>query len=85
MKLDWQAEPVTTKRVTERGFRVECDGRSVPGLVWTPETPRDTQPLVLIGHGGSQDKRAPHILSLARRLVPKDEAAETASPRNPRA
>lgn len=69
MKLDWLGKPVTTKRVTERSFRVGCDGRSVPGLVWTPEEPADTQPLVLIGHGGSQDKRAPHILSLARRLV----------------
>jgi dienelactone hydrolase len=69
VKLDWLGEPVTTRRVTERGFRVECDGRSVPGLVWTHEAPRAPQPLVLIGHGGSQDKRAPHILSLARRLV----------------
>lgn len=67
--LDWLGEPVTAKRVTERGFRVACDGRPVPGLVWTPEEAPARPSLVLIGHGGSQDKRAPHIVSLARRLV----------------
>ncbi|MEU1081777.1 alpha/beta hydrolase [Streptomyces sp. NPDC005908] len=42
----------------------------IPGVLWTPEG--DTAaplPLVLLGHGGGRHKKAPEILTLARRLV----------------
>ncbi len=62
-------EPVISRGVNERRFDIEVDGENVPGILWTPEDASGTRPLVLIGHGGSQHKRAPNVLALARRLV----------------
>ena len=59
----------TSHGVTERRFDLNVDGENVPGILWTPDGAEGTRPLVLIGHGGSQHKRAPNVLSLARRLV----------------
>jgi dienelactone hydrolase len=67
--MKWIGEPVVSKGVAERGFEITCEDRRVPGLLWRPERGTAPQPLVLIGHGGSGQKREPHILSLARRLV----------------
>jgi dienelactone hydrolase len=66
--MDWVSE-VTEKGVTERRFDLDVEGVTVPGILWTPENATATRPLVLIGHGGSQHKRAPNVLALARRLV----------------
>jgi dienelactone hydrolase len=66
--MDWLSEK-TEKNVTERRFDLEVDGVTVPGILWTPEEATRTRPLVLIGHGGSQHKRAPNVLALARRIV----------------
>lgn len=66
--MEWIDEQ-TSRGVTERRFDIEVDGQTVPGILWTPEDATDTRPLVLLGHGGSQHKRAPNILALARRLV----------------
>ncbi|MEU3247216.1 MULTISPECIES: alpha/beta hydrolase [unclassified Streptomyces] len=41
----------------------------IPGVLWTPEGATGTRPLVLLGHGGGQHKKAPDILALARRVV----------------
>src|SRR5688500_14757738 len=62
-------EPVVGRGVSERRFDVRVEDRTIPGILWTPEDATGTRPLVLIGHGGSQEKRSPNILSLARRLV----------------
>jgi pimeloyl-ACP methyl ester carboxylesterase len=45
------------------------DGETVPGIVWTPEHATGPIPVVLIGHGGTQHKRVPNVLALARRFV----------------
>jgi dienelactone hydrolase len=66
--MEWISE-VTERGVSERRFDLDVDGTTVPGILWTPEDAAGTRPLVLIGHGGSQHKRAPNVLSLARRLV----------------
>jgi dienelactone hydrolase len=66
--MEWIKEE-TSRGVTERRFDLDVDGVTVPGILWTPEGATGTRPLVLLGHGGSQHKRAPNILSLARRLV----------------
>ncbi|HET6951697.1 MAG TPA: hypothetical protein VFI47_15045, partial [Acidimicrobiales bacterium] len=65
----------TEKGVTERRFALDRPGDAVPGVLWTPEAADGTddgdrgRPLVVIGHGGSQHKRAPNVLALARCLV----------------
>ncbi|MGW3563841.1 dienelactone hydrolase family protein [Streptomyces sp. NPDC000941] len=41
----------------------------IPGALWTPEGVVGTRPLILLGHGGGQHKKAPDILALAHRLV----------------
>ncbi|MER5410935.1 alpha/beta hydrolase [Streptomyces sp. NPDC002769] len=51
--------------VSEQLFTLD----GVPGVLWTPEGATGTRPLVLMGHGGGQHKKAPDILALARRIV----------------
>lgn len=41
----------------------------IPGVLWTPEGAIGTRPLILMGHGGGQHKKAPDIMALARRFV----------------
>ena len=66
--IEFKSE-TTARDVTERGFEIAHDGRTVPGILWTPEAAEGPTPVVLIGHGASGHKREPHLLSLARRLV----------------
>lgn len=41
----------------------------IPGALWTPDGAAGTRPLVLMGHGGGQHKKAPDILDRAHRFV----------------
>jgi dienelactone hydrolase len=41
----------------------------VPGVLWTPEGAAGRRPLILMGHGGGQHKKAPGIVARARRFV----------------
>jgi dienelactone hydrolase len=41
----------------------------IPGVLWTPEGAVGTRPLILMGHGGGQHKKAPGIVARARRFV----------------
>jgi dienelactone hydrolase len=41
----------------------------IPGVLWTPEGAAGTRPLILMGHGGGQHKKAPGIVARARRFV----------------
>ena len=41
----------------------------IPGVLWTPEGAAGTRPLILMGHGGGQHKKAPGIVARARRLA----------------
>jgi len=65
--LNWINE-VTEQGVTERSFQLVVAGENVPGVAWSPEG-KDHWPTILIGHGGTQHKRTPNVLSLGRRLV----------------
>jgi dienelactone hydrolase len=68
--MHWGAEDVVDDRgVRRRRFDVECEGRAVPGLLWTPADAAGARPLVLIGHGGSHHKRQDYVTALAGRLV----------------
>jgi dienelactone hydrolase len=41
----------------------------IPGVLWTPAGAAGARPLVLMGHGGGQHKKAPDIVAHARRLA----------------
>jgi dienelactone hydrolase len=41
----------------------------LPGVLWTPEGATGSRPLILMGHGGGQHKKAPGIVARARRFV----------------
>lgn len=69
--LRWSDGDRRRDGVRRRRFDVGHHGRTVPGLLWTPDggdgaAPR---PLVLVGHGGSGHKGEEHVRALARRLV----------------
>ena len=55
--------------VVERRIDLNAGTEVVPGIHWLPEVPTASHPTVLVGHGGTQDKRAPNVLALARTLV----------------
>jgi len=59
----------TEKGVVERRFDLKVGDEVVPGIRWSPEGAADPRPTILLGHGGTQDKRAPNVLGLARRFV----------------
>lgn len=67
--MDWTGDPLIEKQVHEQAFSLVCEGRSVPGLLWKPPQSTSVKQIVLLGHGGTLHKRAPYILSTARRLV----------------
>jgi dienelactone hydrolase len=51
--------------VTEQLFTLD----EIPGVLWTPEGAPGPRPLILMGHGGGQHKKAPGIAARARRFV----------------
>lgn len=55
--------------VVEQAFVLETADDTVPGIFWCPEGATEARPTILLGHGGTQDKRAPNVLGLARRFV----------------
>ena len=67
--MDWVGDTHRVDGVVERGFRVEVEGRQVPGILWLPTDAKGTRPLVLIGHGATADKRAHYVVALARGLI----------------
>lgn len=50
----------------------------IPGVLWTPEDAAGTRPLILMGHGGGQHKKAPGIVAPARRFVAECDFAVAA-------
>ncbi|MFI1565362.1 dienelactone hydrolase family protein [Streptomyces sp. NPDC020490] len=41
----------------------------IPGVLWTPRGAGGARPLIAMGHGGGQHKKAPDIVDRARRFV----------------
>ncbi len=76
--MEWIGEPEIDRGVREQGFRVVCEGRDVPGILWTTESSGEGRPLALLGHGGTLHKRADYILATARRLVRHHEISAIA-------
>jgi dienelactone hydrolase len=50
----------------------------IPGVLWTPEGAVGTRPLIVMGHGGGEHKKAPGILARARRFVAECDVAVVA-------
>jgi dienelactone hydrolase len=51
--------------VTEQSFVLD----EIPGVLWTPDHVAGPRPLILLGHGGGQHKRAPGIVARAVRFA----------------
>ena len=67
--MDIVAE-INEKGVLEQRFDLKVESEVVPGILWRPaDAIGEARPTVLIGHGGTQHKRAPNVLGLARRFV----------------
>lgn len=62
MDLRWNSDTVVCGGAEERTFRVG----DIPGVLWLPSQLSEAVPLVLIGHGGSGDKRSPRVVRLAQ-------------------
>lgn len=66
--MGWNGKNERKLSVQERGFTLDVDGRTVPGVYWSPaEGPSDR--LVLLGHGGSTHKKVEYIEQVAMLLV----------------
>jgi dienelactone hydrolase len=57
------------KGVVEQRFDMLVGAETVPGIRWCAEVADGPRPTILIGHGGTQHKRVPNVLGLARRFV----------------
>ena len=55
--------------ITERELDVVCGPRNVPTVLFTPSTKTGPHPLVLVGHGGGGNKRAPTVMKMAEGLA----------------
>jgi dienelactone hydrolase len=55
----------TADGVSERLFILG----DIHGVLWTPADSTDTRPLVLLGHGGGQHKKAPGMVARAHRYM----------------
>ncbi len=62
-------EETVERGVIERRFDLKVAEDVVPGIHWLPEGATGPHATVLLGHGGTQHKRTPNVLGLARRLV----------------
>jgi dienelactone hydrolase len=61
--------PTSSDGVTEQLFTLTSASGEIPGVLWTPEGAAGTRPLILMGHGGGQHKKAPGIVARARRFT----------------
>jgi pimeloyl-ACP methyl ester carboxylesterase len=51
--------------VVQREFDLNVAGETVPCVIWAPREAEGPRPLICMGHGGSQHKKAPGIRSRA--------------------
>lgn len=65
----WDGEAVAVEGVRERGFSVDVEDRTVPGVLWLPDAGAGPRPLVLLGHGATRHKRIEYLVALGRRLA----------------
>ncbi|MGQ4516145.1 dienelactone hydrolase family protein [Streptomyces sp. DW26H14] len=71
----WGVEKWVTENVTRRSFLIRRATGPVPGTVWVPASRPGPAPLVLLGHGGSSDRRGSRVVSMAGRFTSAGFAA----------
>ena len=74
--MAWNDSKNIGATVLERGFTLENQGRVVPGVYWTPVGQKADR-VVLLGHGGTADKKADYIQQIAHGLCGLGVAAFT--------
>jgi len=67
--VKWTTKPVVSRKVEETEFELECESRTVPGIMWRPEKHGENGKLALLGHGGAHHKRSEYVLAVARWLA----------------
>jgi dienelactone hydrolase len=72
--MSWNGKNATKDTVQERGFQLEVNNQTVPGVYWTPVDHKH-QRLVLLGHGGTTHKKTDYIALMASMLVDRGIAA----------
>jgi len=72
--MTWNGKDATVGAVSERGFTLHNDGREVPGVCWTPAD-KVADRVVLLGHGGTADKKVDYIELIAHGLCSLGVAA----------
>ncbi|MDP6315695.1 MAG: alpha/beta fold hydrolase [Pseudomonadales bacterium] len=66
--MSWNNKNESPDGAEERGFDLEVNGHSVPGVYWTPSDSQGDR-LVLLGHGGSTHKKVDYIENVALMLA----------------
>ena len=67
--MRWGDQDSDSKGVRERFFELDCEGRRIPGVLWTPTGAAGPRPLILLGHGGTLHKLTGYVRAMARRFV----------------
>lgn len=65
-QLRWTDHKVDVDGVSEKGFTVERQGLTIPGMLWQPANLSGRQPLVLMGHGGTSHKNNERMKMLGK-------------------
>ena len=65
--MEITGEPTVSRGVREQSFSVPGP-EPIPGVLWQPDS-GVANALVMLGHGGTADKRADYLLAVARWLV----------------
>lgn len=63
------ASQTSSDGVTEQLFTLSSTFGEIPGVLWTPDGAAGARPLILMGHGGGQHKKAPGVVARARRFA----------------
>ena len=63
------ASQTSSDGVTEQLFTLTFTFGEIPGVLWTPDGAAGARPLILMGHGGGQHKKAPGVVARARRFA----------------
>ena len=72
--MAWNDKDGEIEHALERGFTVNVDGHSVPGVYWQPKQ-GNADFLVLLGHGGGTHKKVDYLLAMVELLAQRGIAA----------